>query len=232
MPTLFATSPLAAIRSAPTTIRSTSPRAINAPALPSVTTWKGMPCALELPRRQARALEQRPRLAHPYLRQPPRLPGRAEDAAGSAVAAGGERTGVAVGERAVALGESLGAELGQPAVGGLLLRVERASQRQRPVRPGSPRALDRPAQVDRRRPRVRQLRGGGLEVVPGERQSVRGGQPDRGRSPHGERADRLRHLLRSLTAQPLLPVGQGALVQDQQRAVVEAKRAGAHLPQR
>src|SRR5256885_45382 len=43
VPTLFATSPLAAIRSAPTTIPETRPRAISDPALASGTTRYGMP---------------------------------------------------------------------------------------------------------------------------------------------------------------------------------------------
>ena len=43
MPILFATSPLAAIRSAPTTTRSTSPAAISEPAAESAITEYGIP---------------------------------------------------------------------------------------------------------------------------------------------------------------------------------------------
>ena len=43
VPTLFATSPFAAIRSAPVTTRSTSPRPMNDAAAPSTITECGMP---------------------------------------------------------------------------------------------------------------------------------------------------------------------------------------------
>ena len=43
MPILLATSPFAAIRSAPTTTQEISPRAMSQPAMPSVSTVTGMP---------------------------------------------------------------------------------------------------------------------------------------------------------------------------------------------
>ncbi len=96
-------------------------------------------------------------------------------------------------------------------------------------------ALQRPGEVDGRRPRrSEQVRGGfdadadlaraALPAVYGEREAIGGGEPDRGRSAHGQRADRVRHLLGVLAAQPPLLVGQCALVEDQQRAVDESQR--------
>ena len=95
----------------------------------------------QLPGGQAGALEQRTRLVHPDLGEPAALPGRAQHAARGPVAAGGERAGVAVRERARAALEQLGAEPGQPPVRLVLLAVQRgAPPRARRGRRGTARA--------------------------------------------------------------------------------------------
>ena len=99
VPTLFAVSPFAAIRSAPVSTQSTSPAAISDAAAASAIDGEGDAERVELPCRQARALEQRPRLADPDVLDEPSLPRRADRAERAAVAAGGEPARVAVRER-------------------------------------------------------------------------------------------------------------------------------------
>ena len=68
VPILFATSPFAAMRSAPTITRSTSPRPISAAAAPSAIERRVDAEPVALPHREARALQQRPRLVDPQPR--------------------------------------------------------------------------------------------------------------------------------------------------------------------
>ena len=101
VPILFAVSPFAAMRSAPVTTMSTSPAAISDAAAASAITACGMPSCLELPRGQPRALEQRPRLVDPDMREQALAPRPRRIApSADAVAARREPAGVAVGQRA------------------------------------------------------------------------------------------------------------------------------------
>ena len=62
---------------------------------------------------------------------------------------------------------------------------------------------------------------GRVEVLPAldrQRVAVRGGDADRGRTAHGQRADRVRHLRRRLAAELELLVRKPALVEDDDRA--------------
>jgi hypothetical protein len=168
--------------------------------------------------------------------------GRAQHPGGGAVAAGRERAGVAVRQRPVARLEPLRAELRQPPVDRLALGRERLGGRHRPGRAAGveahPHALDRMAQVDRRRPRRQQRLGAGVEVAGArrERGPVCRRDPDRRRSPHRHRPDRLGDLRSALAAQPALLAGQPPLVEHEQRILLESQRrdhpASVAVPQR
>ena len=220
MPTLFATSPFAATRSAPTTTRSTSPRAISAPALESATTRCGIPACSQLPRGQARALQQRTRLVHPDLSEPAALPGGAQHAAGGAVAAGGERAGVAVRERAVAGREQLGAELppGARSASSCSACSSRAS--------ASASCAASTARVPRRGSPPWAARSGAAPRRPRGPRRAPCRMRRRGRSPARRARPAcgcVRHLLGRLAAQPALLGGQPPLVEHEQGVVLPAK---------
>ena len=74
MPILFAVSPFAAMRSAPVITQSTSPAAISEAAAESAITACGIDARLELPGGEPRALQERPRLVDPDVREQPALP--------------------------------------------------------------------------------------------------------------------------------------------------------------
>ena len=174
--------------------RSTIPRDIRAPTLGRSTRRCGMPSAAELPGGQSRALEQRPRLVHPDRSTFPASARRADHAEGGAVAAGGERPGVAVGEDPLAArrraplrrGPSPRRRRGRPARWPAPRRAAPAARSPSAVR-ASDRALalERPAQVDRRRARGvehrNRRRGGG--PPPGSRRRAPRRRPRRCRSP-------------------------------------------------
>ena len=154
VPILFAVSPLAAIRSAPVNTASTSPAAISDAAAESAITACGIAGGLELPRGQPRALEQRPRLVDPDVLEQAALPRREQRADRAAVAAGREAARVAVRQRARAR-----ARAARPRA--------RPSRRQRSTssrwiaarvlgRRVVAHLVERPAEVDRRRPRLAQ----------------------------------------------------------------------------
>ena len=87
-------------------------------------------------------------------REPAALPGRAQHAAGGAVAAGGQRAGVAVGERAVARREQLGARARRGA--GRRASCSRVQLARAGERVGRPSTWSRAqAEVHRGRPRRR-----------------------------------------------------------------------------
>ena len=90
--------------------QSTLPRRIISPAALSTIRVNGMPSALQLPGRQARALEQRPRLVDEDVDALSLLVRRANDGQRRAVAGGGEGAGVAVGEDGRAGGDEVGAK--------------------------------------------------------------------------------------------------------------------------
>ena len=172
VPTLLAVSPLAATRSAPTRMTSTSPRAIRCPAATSGSSVCGHAGLGQLPGGQPGALQVRPRLVDPDVERAPGVVGRLDDPEGGPVLAAGQRPGVAVGQDAdrpvarAAAGPS-SPNAGQPAVVGRRLEDDRVGLGAHRVGDGPAvvgqladllvaghHPLDRPAQVDRRRPGV------------------------------------------------------------------------------
>ena len=169
--------------------------------------------ALELPGGQPRALQQRARLAREHLDLLARGGLRVDHAERGAPAAGGEAAGVAERHqpaRARQLGAAVLAD--QPARLAVLredrerLGLDGAAQR-RPVgraARGGEHAVDRPREVDRRRPRGAHRRGGlsqalrrrlRPELVGREHDAERAADPDRGRAADREPRDRLDDLL-------------------------------------
>ena len=63
-----------------------------------------------------------------------------------------------------------------------------------------------------------------VETPEPEDQPVGRGHPDRRGAAHGEPANRARHLLGARQAQPALVVGQGGLVEEDQRPALEPHR--------
>ena len=112
--------------------------------------------ALQLPRGQARALEERPRLVHEHVRDEPPLEALADRPERAAHPAGGERPGVAVRERTRPGLEQAGRVGGHPAAALDLLRV----QRTRPLGELG-RALLAPAHLGERPGQVHRSRPGG-----------------------------------------------------------------------
>ena len=250
---MFATSPLAAMRSAPTTTWLTSPPASSDAALESVTRRWGIPA-----RASSQAVSREPcsrglvshthtstsrPLSHAERNTPAAVPY-------APVASG---PGVAVRERRVAGRESLRSDPGEGAVGGRDLRLERlraSDQRHRRVVAGGergldrlPLALERPTQVHGGRARAGQERGGVLESHPHllaralvargrQGHAVGGRQPDRRRPAHRHRVDRAGHMQGGLAPQPPLLGRQGALVEHQQRSALPAQGQRLHYQPR
>ena len=210
VPTLLATSPLAATRSQPTITASTSPAAISPAAAESTTSSCGIPSRRELPDRQPRALQQRPRLGGEHLtRASPvgelgdhgkrRARGRARRARRCCSGSGSrlaprEQVGAVAGDR-VARGLLLGLDRARPP------RARRPRGRRRRARAASRDAVDRPGEVDRRRaaPRAaashalleRRVAGVALQL---HREPVAGGDADQRRAADRQAPDRLRDL--------------------------------------
>ena len=166
---MLTTSPLAAMRSAPTTTWETAPAAIIEAAIESVISVYGMPVALELPGRQPRALEQRAGLGHQRADRGVGLVRRPHHAERRAVAARGQRPGVADGQDPARRARCRPAAVGADAPAAVhLRRVEgprgggegRRELRRRPAVRGGAAGLgvDRPRQVDGRGPRRPQPR--------------------------------------------------------------------------
>ena len=159
---MFATSPLAAMRSAPTTTRSTRPRAISAPCarVGHEPVRDGGPA--ELPGGEPGALEQGPGLAHPDLARRSCSHAGASTPAAVPKPAGGQRAGVAVRERAVAARRIAR----RPALrGGARPRRASRAQRSRRARPAPPPGR-RPSRAPRRAPPA-----GDRAPTPGSRRS-------------------------------------------------------------
>jgi hypothetical protein len=201
----------------------------------------------QLPRREPRALEHRPRLVHPDEGLPSRLDGASHDAERGAVAGRREPAGVAVREdprpdrdqlRAVGaqapvrrdvlledglrLADQPGAELGRRQRG-VALRVP-------------PHPVERPEQVHGGRPGLREPGDRGLEVgeegVPVtrrarqacERDAERGRDTDRRGAAHRQRANRVRHLGPDAAVEVHLLPGETPLVQEDQPIPLPADR--------
>ena len=156
----------AAIRSAPVTTRSTSPRAMSEPAAESAMTACGMPArssshaVRRAPWRSGRVSSTRTRSSRP------RSAGGAERADRGAVAAGREAAGVAVRQRARARLEELGGVGGHAPAAVDLFLVERARALGRRV---VAHLRERPRKVDRGRPGRREHALGLVEILAAQR---------------------------------------------------------------
>ena len=218
MPTLFATSPLAATRSKPVTT-ACDLAAADQPGGGGVDEQLVVDArAGALPHGQPRALQQRPRLAGEHGHRPP--VGQLGDHAEPGAAPGrGERAGVAVGhDRDRPVGqhglERVGAVAGERGAGGLVLAVD-LPRRPRGRRRPSGRAAASAAVVTRStaQPRLRAVgrapassAGGALERLGRlvarqlHRQPVGGGDADQRRAAHREPLDRLDRVRRRRAA--------------------------------
>ena len=225
MPTLLATSPLAATRSKPVITASTSPRRISPAAAPSTTQLVVDPEPPELPHRQPRALQQR---------AAPRRPARAP--------AGGRRARRSRRARCRARSRRArrccsGSSREPDGAHGLeqVRAVARRARRWRPrPRAGSPRPR-RGRRPGRRRAAARtrstaqaRLRAVGRAVArrcaaassarrvrrDRHREAVGGGDADQRRAAHGEPLDGRRGVLRARQLEHLLARGKHGLIED------------------
>ena len=176
---------------------------------------------LELPGREPRALEQRPRLVDEHVREQPALPGGAERSHRGAVAARREAARVAVRQRSGARPEQVGGVRRHPPAAIDLLAVECPRTLRRRV---VAQLRERPSEVDRGGPRREEGPLREVDVLTPkrcEREAVAGGDTDRGRAPNRHDADRLRDLVRRRARELDLLVGKPALVEeDDPRAVL------------
>ena len=177
MPILLAVSPLAAMRSAPTTTSWTRPSFITWAAMLSQISVTSMPRLLQLPGGQPGALEQRPGLVGEDAEAPALLGGGEDDGQGRAVVGRRQAAGVAVRQDALRRRGS-GRRRPRPIarhiaavflVDGLRL-VEQPSRqlgrRQSRAACDAPlHAVQRPEQVDGRRPAGAQVVGDLVEPL-------------------------------------------------------------------
>ncbi len=209
------------MRSAPTITLLTSPRAISDPAPASATTGRGCPA-----RSSSHAVSRAPwssgrvsstqtcssRPCSQAERSTPTAVPRPPVASAPALQCVSTRSPAA---------NSVRAELAHAAVGSscsaaMRVRLGRAASG------AASDAVERPAQVHGRGPRVAERAGGRLGVLAArgrQRQPVCRGDPDRGRATDRERADRVRHLTRLGAAQPGLLAGKPPLVEQLENAV-------------
>ena len=191
----------------------------------------------EFPGRQARALQERPRLVGKHLHALPRLDRTAHDPECRAVAGGGQRAGVAVRENARVVGHQHGAVTADRlaarhvvVVDGVGVSTEPRAQlvhalaRTHTGRQRQLHALDRPEQIHGRGPRGRQhvgqplevdgklLRAGGLAATGAQGQGHRGGNANRRGAPNHHGPDGLGHLGAGLATHVDLATRQLALV--------------------
>ncbi len=217
VPILFATSPVRAIRSAPTTMNSIA-RLERKWAYGAVRNDLDRdPVAMKLPRREAHPLKVRAGLAGEDADSFARFVRGADDAERGAVAPRGERPGVAVGEDRRPLRDLARADRPHRATGGDVFHMNRArlggerlQTRSACGTPRRPRARGFPtgraspwkftagsARRGARRPGAspRQSAGGPSPArVRGEHHSVRRADADRGRAPDDHPADALGDL--------------------------------------
>ena len=146
---------------------------------------------LELPGGEPRALQERPRLVDPHVREQIALPGGEQRSDRAAVAAGRKPAGVAVGQRPRPRPEQVRGVRGHRTAAGDLVAMDPA----RPLGRGvGAHLVERPGEVDGGRARLAQHAVGRLQVLAGrrrERVAVGGGDPDRGRAAHDHRPDRV-----------------------------------------
>lgn len=176
--------------------------------------------ARQLPRRQPRALQVRPRLVGEHQTELAQRRGCTDDTERGADAAGRERARVAVGQHASAIGQQRRAELAHRDACGDIVAVQlpRGVERLLERRRAGDRdhALDGPAQVDRGRSRGRKLGRRRVDVsVPlREHDAVRSRDADRGRAADDHVADRSRDVERAGRDDVDLFVREAALVEE------------------
>ena len=233
MPTLLATSPLAATRSKPGHDGGHLAAGDQAGGGGVDEQLVVEPEPRALPHGQPRALQQRARLAGEHGHRPA-VRELGDHAEAGPAAGGGERAGVAVGHhRDRPVGQHrlqrVGAVARERRAGGLVLAVDLlgglAGGVGHPVGRGERRGrhpLDRPAEVARGRPRARHQRGGALQrlrrLVARElhRQPVGGGDADQRRAAHREPLDRLDRVRRPVQLEHDLLGREPRLVEDPQ----------------
>ena len=118
VPILFAASPFAAMRSAPTTTQSTLPllHNVSGHVVGNYGDWNIVFC--QFPRRQSRALQKRPRFVGDYghaftgITRATNHPERS-----AIITGGGQRSGVAVRQHGGAIGNKIGAMTSNSAIG-------------------------------------------------------------------------------------------------------------------
>ncbi len=183
--------------------------------------------ALQLPGRQPRTLEKRPRLVYPHHLHPASGPRRLDDPQRRAVAGGGQRARVAVGQHPGTGAEEHGAVLADPAVDPHVLGLQLARPVEKRladlVRPPAAVALEHlpapvqgPGQVHGRGAGAPEETGDLLEAAGAEHETVGGGHADGGRATHGQAADGVGHLLGLAAVEPDLLGRQERLVQQLQ----------------
>ena len=145
---------------------------------------------LELPRRQACALQQRTRLVDPHTFERTSLPSGPKRSDRAAVTPCRESPGIAVRQRARPRAEQLGGVCGHRVAALDFLFVQSASA------PGGrvvPHLLERPREIDSSRTRSGKQLGSFVEVIPArgrERERVGRCDTDRRRAPDRQLADR------------------------------------------
>ena len=198
--------------------------------------------AQELPRREPRALQERAGLVGKHLDDLPLLGRGADHAERRAVAGRGERAGIAVREDAGVLGHHGSAEPAHGLAALEVLVVNRVGFALEPilelvdrlslahtVAEAALHAIDRPEQIDRRRPRRRHqqaelveldrelLRPLRLAAAHAEREAHRRRHANRRRATDDHRLDRARDFLRRLAADVDFLARQLALIDHDDR---------------
>ena len=182
---------------------------------------------VELPGGQPPALEQRARLVDQHVLDLASCVGAADGAERRAVAAGRERTGVAVGERSrPARAEGPGGVRRHRAAALDLLAMDAAGPLGQECRIGRQRLelRDRPRKVDRGRSRGEETCRRGVEVLAAsgcERIPHGGCDADRGSAADREGRDRLRHVAGRATLEPDRLLGQPPLVEQDDPILLE-----------
>ena len=193
--------------------------------------WKGDALLRQLVGGQAQPLLARAGLTGPDVDALSRRVGGADHAERGAVAAGGERAGVADGEDVRPVGHEFRAVPPDGEVHLQVLPFDRLRLIEDALGRQGGEAFERPEQVDRRGPRGGEGPFRLVQTVApagGEGHTVRGGDADGGRAPHRHLPDRPRDRLRVAQFQPLLPSGQDALVQHPQAVPRPLHRLDTH----
>ena len=234
MPTLLATSPLAATRSKPVITASTAPVRMSAGRGGVDRQLVLDPEPAELPHRQPRALQQRARLAGEHAQRPPvgelgdharaRCRGRSRPAPRCC-------SGVITRPRGHAVLEQVGAVPRQRGARRLVLAVDRLGLGARRLGAAAARGrahpLDRPGEVARGRARAGEAVGGRVERARGRRR-----RPSRGRRRRPPRSA-ARRGRRAARSPPPCPRPRSAPAPPRGRAAASGRaRAGARPSQR